>query len=176
MIEQWRDVVGYEGYYQISNLGHVKRIHAITCAKVGHILKPDIAHNGYLRVTLCKFNKPKKFPIHHLVLIAFVGPQPSPVHQCNHANGDRADNRLENLSWVTPSENQQHSFKVLGRRSSGPKGERCALSKLTTKQVIEIRRLHASGKLTALELASMFHVARRTIYGIVNRKRWKHIS
>ena len=175
MIEQWRDVVGYEGYYQVSNTGRVKRVKTTTSTKAGHILSPDIAHNRYLRVTLCKSNKPKKHPVHRLVLAAFIGPPPSPIHQCNHANGNRADNRLENLSWVTPSENQHHSFKVLGRRSSGPKGERCSLSKLVTEQVIEIRRLHAIGKLTALELATIFGVARRTIYSIVNRKRWKHI-
>lgn len=98
-MEQWRSIPGYEGIYQVSSEGRVKNAY-------GHVLKPETAKNGYKRVTL--FDK-KKFQVHRLVALAFI-PNPDNKEVVNHRNGVKADNRVENLEWVTWSENAKHAY------------------------------------------------------------------
>lgn len=119
--EIWKDIEGYEGSYQVSNLGRVKSIERVVKGKrtghkkiEEHILTPPIVR-GYCRVTLANSGKNRKvFSVHRLVAIAFI-PNPENKKTVNHKNGIRNDNRLENLEWATYSENCKHGFKELGR-------------------------------------------------------------
>lgn len=132
--EIWKDITGYEGYYQVSDRGRVKRLsryvdrhaYGIVHKKFykEHILKPTVSR-GYYVVSLCKNCKVKTQQIHRLVASAFIS-NPQRKEQVNHKNGIRNDNRVENLEWVTNTENQRHSFQVLGR-VSGRKGKRNSL-------------------------------------------------
>jgi hypothetical protein len=113
--EIWKDIKGYEGYYQISNLGRVKSLaKTIFCKnnrnkKVAEIiLKPSISANGYPGVTLCT-GKYKRFSVHRLVAISFI-PNPENKPTVNHINGVKYDNRVENLEWATYIENNRHAF------------------------------------------------------------------
>jgi hypothetical protein len=128
--EVWKDIPGYEGYYQVSNFGRVKRLaryvdrhaYGIVHKKFyrERIIKNSLVH-GYPVVNLCKENFVKHFQIHRIVAQTFI-PNPLNKEQVNHKNGIRNDNRVENLEWVTNTENQRHSFQVLGR-VSGRKGK-----------------------------------------------------
>lgn len=114
MKETWKDIKGYEGLYQVSNLGNVKSI-----KRNDKLLKPIMETKGYSAVMLYKNNKTKRIRIHRLVAEAFIS-NPKDKPQVNHRNGIKKDNRVENLEWCTQSENIRHSFKFLGRKSKGP--------------------------------------------------------
>ena len=105
MQEIWKDIVGYEGLYQISNLGNVRSLNYNHTGKVG-ILKGGYNPAGYRIVLFNTADKGKNyFTIHRLVAQTFI-PNPENKPCIDHINGDRSDNRVENLRWVTQEENQ----------------------------------------------------------------------
>lgn len=103
-MEEWKDIAGYELYYQISNIGQVKR------KDTGKILKNNI-RNGYEYVTLCVNGQRKKFYVHRLVAIAFI-PNPKSYEQVNHKDGNKSNNKVDNLEWCTQKENLMHAFRT----------------------------------------------------------------
>ena len=106
---EWKPVVGYEGYYEVSDQGDVRRVKGGKGARLGQCLKPKTSRNGYQEVNLCRSPKEHKMHlVHRLVAEAFLGE--SELH-VNHKNLDKADNRLSNLEWVTRSENMQHAIE-----------------------------------------------------------------
>lgn len=102
--EIWVDVVGYEGLYQVSNLGRVK-------ATKGNIKSSRMQNSGYRTMDLYKNNVQKTCTVHRLVAIAFLE-NPHDKPNVNHKNGDKTDNRLINLEWVTVSENNNHAIRT----------------------------------------------------------------
>lgn len=114
--EEWRPVVGYEGLYEVSNLGQVRsldRLDAIGRPRRGAPLKPDASHpKGYLRVSLCRDKVVTRFQVHHLVLAAFVGPRPEGMEGCHSPDPNPANNRLENLRWDSSSENARDVLRM----------------------------------------------------------------
>lgn len=108
MEEVWRYIKGYEGKYQVSNLGNIKSFYK---CKNGKIMKQLANPNGYLYVALDKGNRNyKRFLIHRLVAQTFL-PNIENKPQVNHIDGNKHNNKLDNLEWVTGSENQIHSYK-----------------------------------------------------------------
>ena len=103
--EVWKDIPGYEGRYQVSNLGQIR-------GPRGTLNKPFKNHGGYLVATLYNGQKQIRTGAHRLVAMAFI-PNPENKPQINHRNGIRTDNRPENLEWVTCSENNLHRRRVL---------------------------------------------------------------
>lgn len=119
MTEEWRDVPGYEGCYQINSSGVVKSLDRRCVSTkgwvqhtIGRVLKPQRCTNGYMFYPLCKDGVVKQHLIHRLVLSAFVGKSELEV---NHKDGNRENNNLDNLEYVTRHENQIHAFRVLKR-------------------------------------------------------------
>ena len=105
--EIWKDIDGYEGLYQISNLGRVFSFPRNGC--YGGILKASPDKDGYMKVTLQKQHKKKKFSVHRLVALAFIS-NDDPIGKplVNHLDFDRANNCAENLEWVSPQRNRNY--------------------------------------------------------------------
>ena len=106
-MEIFRDIEGYDGLYQVSNLGNIKSYHKY---KEGKILRPAIHWKGYGIVVLTG-NIRKNCWVHRLVAKAFI-PNPENKKEVNHINGIKNDNQLENLEWATSSENMKHAFRT----------------------------------------------------------------
>ena len=105
MMEIWKDIKGYEGLYQVSNLGRVKSL-----KNREKILNP-FSDNNYLNVDLFKNRKKKRYKIHRLVAITFI-PNIDNKPEVNHIDGNKENNCISNLEWTTSSENMQHAFKM----------------------------------------------------------------
>jgi hypothetical protein len=118
---KWCPVLGYEGLYVVSDQGRVRSLdrwkpyRGSMRSVAGCEISPTKV-SGYPRVLLWKNGHGRNAFIHRLVAVAFLGEPPTPAHQINHKNGDRADARVVNLEWVTASENLKHSYRELGRK------------------------------------------------------------
>lgn len=104
-MENWKDVPGYEGLYQISNLGNVKSLYS------NKILKPSIDKYGYTRFSATKDKIQKTLIIHRLVAKLFI-PNPNNLPQVNHKDGNKNNNCKNNLEWCTDSDNKKHAYKT----------------------------------------------------------------
>ena len=103
MTEIWKDIVGYEGLYQVSNLGNVKRLKSYKGRGKGyiveeHLIQPSINSRGYQTVDLCKNGKTKTFSMHRLVAIAFLDNSDN-LPEVNHKDEDKTNNCVDNLEW-----------------------------------------------------------------------------
>lgn len=114
-MEIWKDVIGYEGIYQVSNLGRIKRIsknHLCNIKYQGeYYLKPLDNGKGYLRMKLSNNGSSKRVMLHRIIAEAFIN-NPENKKVINHINGNKKDNRIENLEWCTQSYNCLHSVKM----------------------------------------------------------------
>lgn len=174
--ETWRPVPECPEFYEVSNLGRVRRVaEALAGGAAGgrrpYVLSPSTNPDGYLRVSLFFNGRARYRSVHRLVALAFI-PRPKGKTQVNHKSGVKADNRVANLEWCSAKENVLHRFRVLGHQPL--KGSRHGMAKLTADQVRAIRAAHAGGE-TYTALAGRYGVAVSAIHNIVNRRRWKHI-
>lgn len=170
--EEWRDIPDYEGFYQISDKGRIKRMQSRTNTYAGKILKPTLV-NKYLSIYLKRPEQKRQcFRVHALVMYAFVGQRPLPDTEINHINGNKRDNRLTNLEWLTRQENMDHARNVLGYSTAG---ENNPSAKLNASQVTEIRRLAESG-IQHWRIAKVYGISRCTVSAIVSRRLWKHVT
>ena len=129
----WKDVVGFEGCYQVSSAGDVRSLERLNSRgyfQRGRILTPRIEGGGYKFVTLHNGEKITKFKVHRLVALHFI-PNPEKKPCVNHKNGVKTDNSVDNLEWCTYGENKSHSFQVLGEAHwmKGKLGDQCINSK-----------------------------------------------
>lgn len=157
-----KEIPGYPGYF-VSEDGQ------IISKKTGRVLKPRRLPAGYHRVSLCVDGKPKDSYIHRLVAQSFI-PNPESKPCVNHINGNKADNRVENLEWCTYGENQQHAIDT-GLLSC--RGEAHSNSKLTEDAVREIRQ-NAQG-LSQAALGKLYGVSAAMVNRVRARKAWKHV-
>ena len=141
MQEIWKDIIGYENLYQVSNLGNVKSL----CfgarnkrkSNITRLLKTNSNNFGYLKVELYKDGKSKIKYVHRLVAEAFI-PNPDQKPQVNHIDGNKANNTLSNLEWVTSSENLSHACKT-GLRISPMHGKFGNLNHLS-KRILQLAK------------------------------------
>lgn len=174
-MENWKPVVGYEGVYEASDIGNIRRVGSASGTRPGRILKPYLNRYGYMTVALSHHSRVKWFRVHRLVATAFLGEPPFPDADVNHKNGSKTDNSISNLEWCTRSENLLHSYRVIGRNTKWAYGERCASSKLSDQQIVAIRSEYAGNQITQRELARKYKVTQSTIGAIVRGETWQHV-
>lgn len=170
MDEIWKDITGYEGLYQVSNLGRVKSL------KFGKelILKHSKDKDGYVMVGLWKNNHNTTAKVHRLVAQAFI-PNPENKPQVNHLKGIRNDNRVTELEWATKSEDAIHSWNVLKREKPNLFGCKNPRSLFTEKQVRIIRHAHYWGT-SQTDLGKIFGTSQQVISRIVRRKTYADLK
>lgn len=113
-MEEWKDVKGYEGLYQVSNLGRIKAMRKVDmrgCVRKEKLMKQVINSNGRPVIHLHKDGERRTLFVHRLVAEAFI-PNTERKAEVNHINGIKDDNRVENLEWVTRSENMLHAQRT----------------------------------------------------------------
>ena len=169
--EVWKPVVGYEGRYEVSNLGKVRSLGVFVRRwegrswHEGRILtqsnKP-VSDNVYKTVMLYNDQTHKRFYVHSLVLIAFVGPRPKGMDCCHFPDRNGSNNNLLNLRWDTRKGNlsDMEHHKTIAR------GENHPSHKLTNQQVKEIRAKYLLGE-TPATLAKDFKVSKSNVYYII---------
>ena len=181
-MEIWKDINGYEGIYQISNTGRLKSLKRLFIRKNNInpynkeeiILKLQNNGKGYLFIRLSKNSKHKYYYIHRLVALHFID-NPSNKPAVNHKDGNKSNNNVNNLEWVTNSENQIHALETGLLIPKGAVGIKNTKSKLTDNDILIIREKSLEG-IRGTDIAKIFNVCKTTISGIKNNKTWKHIK
>lgn len=183
MKEIWKDIPGFEGLYQISNLGRLKKLSTPIHSRSANgnpfiryskekIYLGSLDNHGYYRTTLTKNRTRYERKVHRLVLLTFVGAN---ALDCNHKNYNRSDNRLENLEYCTRAENNYHRDLKEGARDNQCKGSLVHSAKLENKDILKIFKLRKNG-LTHKMIGVKLGVSRRAIGNILKRKIWKHVK
>lgn len=203
MLEEWRSF--RDGLYEVSNYGRVRRAVDGVNTHAGRMLSLCKSSNGYLLFVHHSGSKHTNILVHRAVAEVFLGPCPV-GYEVNHLDGDKLNPRLDNLEYLTRSENSKHALKmglstIPTERSRGnehwtrlypelvkrgnengahlhpeciKRGDDCPASRLTSEQVLEIRKLSAEG-FTRKELATKFNVSYQNIDYIIKRLSWRHI-
>ena len=163
-MEIWKDIPGYEGLYQASNLGRIKSFKR----EVEKILKASPNTKGYLQLSLWKDNKKQIFRAHRLILLTFVGYN---ALECNHKDGNKFNNRIDNLEYCTSEYNLEHKVKngLLGR------GNKIPHNKLSIKQVIEIKRRLLLGE-SYWNIHKDYPVTAGTIWAIKEKRTFSYVN
>lgn len=183
-IEIWKAIEGYEGLYEVSNFGRVKSLNKYIKNKYGSfsLRKEKFLSINYHKtknkkrvnchVSLTKDYITKTYLVARLVGFAFVDNTENKP-EINHKDGNTLNNYVNNLEWTTSSENQLHAFRIGLQKSR--KGEDNNFSKLTKKEVIEIKNKYIPRLYTQDRLAKEYNVKRNTISYIVNNINWKDV-
>jgi hypothetical protein len=158
-------IKGFENY-AVDDQGNIFSLPKKTRKGI-RILKSTVGKNGYPMLDLCKDGEIKRFLVHRLIAQTLL-PNPNNKEQVNHINGNKLDNRLENLEWNTRSENQKHAIKIGLRSAKGEKNSQC---KITEQEVLYIRNSEEKGSI----LAKKLNISQTTISQIRNGKTWTHI-
>jgi len=176
--EEWRDIKGYEGLYQVSNKGRVKSLdRTIVDSRgriiqhKGRILKP-VDSNGYFVVGLYINKKMKQFKVHRLIMQTFI-PNPENKPEVNHKDGIKHNNNIKNLEWNTSKENVNHGLKIgLIKRKFGVDHYK---TKLKDKDIVEIYDMYKNGRLIS-DIANKYKMAISSIELILYGTNWKHLN
>jgi hypothetical protein len=187
--EEWRPVVGWEGLYEVSNLGRVRsldrripdRYHTIGISKKGRLLKLSLKSlsrqqrsvgitKKYVAVYLSISGKGGQKLVHHLVLDAFVGLRPEGF-ECNHIDGNKTNNNVANLEWVSRQQNSDHALQKGLRKVHG---EYSGSARFTDEEILRMRQLAKSG-MVINHIAKIFKVKHSYLQDIIRGKNWKHL-
>ena len=177
-IENWLPVVGFEGLYEVSDLGNVRSLDRAVSRgtsrsgvqmRRGAPLSAHTTRKGYLRVELSKNGVKSKHHVHVLVLEAFVSPRPA-GHDGAHDDGNSINNSLSNLKWKTPAANNED------RRAHGtlPTGADHPSAQIGQTDALEIKRRLRAGE-SATAIAKSMSLSRNIVFNIKYGKAWAHV-
>lgn len=178
--EVWKGIPGYEARYQVSNFGRVKALPVRLFVRSnntrlyrGKIKASTKMRNGYMATWLKVDNKKKIVYVHRLIAEAFI-PNPDSKPQINHRDGDKCNNKLSNLEWVTAEENAQHA--QLTGLANNPKGEDNGRAVLSKEEALKIKTLCQTH--TTEEIRLLLGLPKTKRYLIANircGRIWKHL-
>lgn len=194
-METWKEV--HNGFYEVSTKGNIRRAKPGIATFVGRPVLPMASATGYMQVHLGGDKKRRAY-VHHLVMEAFVGQRPVDM-VVNHKDGDKQNNALENLEYITPTANSNHAIKTIGRRK-GPtmpprplkgkqvgdkhwtkrmperiaRADRMPHSKMTQEMVASARERHSKGE-KQKDLAAEYGVSVAHMSRIIRGTRWTHV-
>jgi len=172
--EIWKDIKGYEGFYQVSNFGRVKSLNRIiihgnnTINRNGKVLKPYTSNKGYLVVDLYN-GKRFAVKVHRLVGLTFI-PNPLNLPQINHKDCNNQNNYVDNLEWCDNSQNQLHAYA--NGLHEIKYGENSPRGKLTNIQAEEIRAL--KGKISLRKIGEIYGISHKSVLNIFNNKTYNN--
>lgn len=173
MTENWLPVVGYNGLYEVSDLGRVKSLPRLTrqgwCG--GKILNPLPQGNGYVAVVLSRDGKRKTKYLHTLVLEAFVGQRPLNHDACHGPDRSRSNCRLDNLRWDT----RKNNLKDRVAHGTARRGSSHPHAKLTESDIPKIFEMKQSGS-SPNAIAASFGISRTQVRNVLEGKHWSHIG
>jgi len=174
-MEIWKDIKGYEGFYQVSNKGNVKRLKGYARLTEKQ-LKPFLCGQGvqYFKVRLYKKGKGKDKSISRLVAENFLN-NPNGYLEVRHLDGNPKNNLLENIAWGTHKMNMHDSIKHGTFSFVDNSGSKNGMSKLKEDDILNIRKLFRAGSMSRNELCLKYGIKYGQICSIVNNKAWKHI-
>lgn len=173
-MEVWKDIIGYEGLYQVSNFGRVKSLQRKASGRKNivneRMLKPQF--NGeYYHFGISKNGIQKIVLIHRIVASHFI-PNPENKPEVNHLNGDKSCNEDWNLAWATEKENCKHAREVLNKKpGTGIWNQR----KLTEAMVVDILAMYNTGS-SQVEIAKNYNITKRNINDVIKRRIWKQVN
>lgn len=170
-MEIWKDIIGFEGLYQISSAGLVKSVERIaTSRSTSHwyskherILFPEIS-SGYYRVIFSKNGTITKHAVHRLVATAFI-PNLENKPQVNHIDGNKLNNHISNLEWVTASENVRHAI------ATGLKNPKLASTYISEdiRELVRSEYIKGSRDFGCVSLAAKYKIGKQSVINIVNK-------
>jgi hypothetical protein len=167
--EIWKPLPGLEDDYMVSTFGSIKSLdrkirhgHSIFLMKKGRVLKQQTTGTGYLYASIAKDGKVSRSYVHRLVAMTFLY-NPNELKDINHKDGNKKNNRVENLEWCNRSDNLKHA------RDSNL----LSICKVTWDNVRDIRRDKKSGKFTSKELAAKYGISKGQVNNILLNKTWK---
>lgn len=179
--ELWKPIKGYEGLYEVSNLGRVKSLDRKNSRDVkgledyiskGKILAPRPQRQGYQLVALYRNGEREDKPIHRIVADVFL-PNPNNKKTINHKNGVKDDNRVKNIEWASQKENNRHAWD--NGLISARRGEKNPAAKLSESDVVKIKMAFECG-ISSGELAKIYSVHKSTIKSIRAGRNWEYIK
>lgn len=175
MQEIWKDIPNYEGLYQVSNLGNFKsfdrivKYNNVTVIRKGRLLKLRQNRDGYSYTVFSVNSIRKTIKPHRIVAEVFLkNPFNKPC--VNHKNGIKHDNRIENLEWVTYSENTIHAVSIGLKK--GKKNGTSHLCKLTKKQVNKIKNMYSKGNISQFAISKQFNISQSQVSRICRGVNW----
>lgn len=174
-MEIWKDIPEFEGNYQASNYGNIKALFRESFQKgrwgfalvrfPERIMSQEIKKSGYHYVGLCKDGKKKGYLVHRAVLAAFKGVSHM---QCNHMDGNKSNNKLDNLEYCTPLQNISHCINVLGKKRGAGSGH----AKITEQQALAIK----SDTRILREISKDYGISLQAVHYIRIGKNWGWLS
>lgn len=175
--EFWKDIQAYEGLYQISNFGRIKRLERESKYKHSKrglkekIMVLNKNKHGYRFIKLVNDGLVKTHSVHRLVAIHFISNIEN-LPEVNHKDGDKNNNEHSNLEWCSRANNMNHAYE---NSLINQKGTNSFWSKLNEEEVLEIRELYRGGTLTYDDIAAIFGVGPSTIGRVVRKEVYANV-
>lgn len=182
--EEWREVPGWDGRYSVSNLGRVRTNYVdynnhtgiLVRKKVENIRVPTVHPKGYFYISLSAPKKRWFVGVHKLIALAFIA-NPNNYTIINHKNGQKTDNRIENLEWCSHKQNMHHAWRTGLMKNARLTGVKHHRARLCDDDIRFIRKLITdfSDIAKKREIATLYHISIYTINDILKRRSWKHV-